>query len=113
MRARGALRVALRAHDEIVFPILSDAMPLTEQLGNLLRNVWNEVPGSRLNGERPERCSAGEPFHRACGIGGGVIELGENFSAQLIFAVAIINTASVTIAPIVIVSPVSPSKKKL
>jgi hypothetical protein len=36
-----------------------------------------------------------------------------NFSAQFTLAVVIMSSASVTMAPIVIVKPVSPSKKKL
>ena len=44
---------------------------------------------------------------------GGGTAFRENFSLQLTFAVVTMRMPSVMIAPIVIVSPVSPSKKKL
>jgi hypothetical protein len=61
---------------------------------------------------RPCRIAARYP----AGTGGGIPRNGvfaPNFSAQFTRAVAAIKRARVTIAPIVIVWPVSPSKKKL
>ena len=76
----------------------------------ILASRPSAIDGQDARNHRRDACAT---LHGRAGIGGGAAARGVKAALQFTRAVKAMSSASVVMAPMVIVMPVSPSKKKL